>query len=75
MEDLQFAWACVKHVKSNAIAVAKDGRLLGVGSGQPNRVDSVRLALRKAGDLVKVFATQPCSLLSTTHTKALYLCL
>lgn len=37
LEDLKFAWRCVKHVKSNAITVAKDGKLLGMGSGQPNR--------------------------------------
>jgi phosphoribosylaminoimidazolecarboxamide formyltransferase/IMP cyclohydrolase len=40
----------VKHVKSNAITVATTGRLLGMGSGQPNRVNSVRIALEKAGD-------------------------
>ena len=51
--DLKFAWRCVKHVKSNAITVAKDGRLLGMGSGQPNRVQSVELAMAKAGDEVK----------------------
>ncbi|KAL6753076.1 AICARFT/IMPCHase bienzyme-domain-containing protein [Haematococcus lacustris] len=49
LEDLKFAWRAVKHVKSNAITVAKDGRLLGMGSGQPNRVNSVRIALEKAG--------------------------
>jgi len=49
LEDLAFAWRAAKHVKSNAIAVAKGGRLLGMGSGQPNRVESVRLALGKAG--------------------------
>jgi len=48
-EDLQLAWSCVKHVKSNAIALTKDGRLLGVGSGQPNRVKSAEIALEKAG--------------------------
>ena len=37
LEDLKFAWRCVKHVKSNAITVAKEGKLLGMGSGQPNR--------------------------------------
>lgn len=37
LEDLKFAWRCVKHVKSNAITVAKDSKLLGMGSGQPNR--------------------------------------
>jgi len=53
MEDLKFAWRCVKHVKSNAITIAKDGRLLGMGSGQPNRVKSVEIAMEKAGDEVK----------------------
>ncbi|GLC46861.1 hypothetical protein PLESTB_001542000 [Pleodorina starrii] len=49
LEDLKFAWRAVKHVKSNAITIAKDGRLLGMGSGQPNRVNSVRIALEKSG--------------------------
>jgi phosphoribosylaminoimidazolecarboxamide formyltransferase/IMP cyclohydrolase len=40
-------------VKSNAITVAKDGRLLGMGSGQPNRVKSVEIAMEKAGADVK----------------------
>ncbi|KAI3423824.1 hypothetical protein D9Q98_009660 [Chlorella vulgaris] len=53
LEDLKFAWLCVKHVKSNAITVAKDGKLLGMGSGQPNRVKSVQIALEKAGEEVK----------------------
>ncbi|MBK9546545.1 MAG: bifunctional phosphoribosylaminoimidazolecarboxamide formyltransferase/IMP cyclohydrolase [Dehalococcoidia bacterium] len=52
LEDLKFAWRCVKHVKSNAITVARDGRLLGMGSGQPNRVKSVEIAMEKAGDEV-----------------------
>jgi phosphoribosylaminoimidazolecarboxamide formyltransferase/IMP cyclohydrolase len=43
----------VKHVKSNAITVAKDKRLLGMGSGQPNRVKSAQIALEKAGEEVK----------------------
>eukprot|EP01025_Chloroclados_australasicus_P038142 TRINITY_DN3909_c1_g1_i4.p5 TRINITY_DN3909_c1_g1~~TRINITY_DN3909_c1_g1_i4.p5 ORF type:complete len:133 (-),score=25.52 TRINITY_DN3909_c1_g1_i4:144-494(-) len=50
MKDLKFAWLCVKHVKSNAITVAKDGRLLGMGSGQPNRVKSTQIAMEKAGE-------------------------
>lgn len=54
LEDIKFAWQCVKHVKSNAITVAKDGRLLGMGSGQPNRVKSVQIALEKAAEEVKV---------------------
>ncbi len=53
LDDLKFAWRCVKHVKSNAITVAKDGRLLGMGSGQPNRVKSVEIAMEKAGAEVK----------------------
>jgi phosphoribosylaminoimidazolecarboxamide formyltransferase/IMP cyclohydrolase len=53
LRDMQFAWRCVKHVKSNAITVAKDGRLLGMGSGQPNRVKSVEIAMEKAGGEVK----------------------
>eukprot|EP00955_Chlamydomonas_euryale_P034320 349751-Chlamydomonas_euryale.AAC.8 len=39
LQDIKFAWRAVKHVKSNAITVAKDGKLLGMGSGQPNRVN------------------------------------
>ena len=54
LADLKFAWLAVKHVKSNAITVAKAGRLLGMGSGQPNRVNSVRIALEKAGTEVEV---------------------
>lgn len=49
IEDAKFAWLCVKHVKSNAIVVAKDNRMLGMGSGQPNRVKSLQIALEKAG--------------------------
>ncbi len=47
--DLAFAWRAVKHVKSNAILLAKDGTMVGMGAGQPNRVTSVHLALRAAG--------------------------
>ena len=48
--DLRFAWAAVFGVKSNAILLAKDGRTLGIGAGQMSRVDSSKLAVRKAGD-------------------------
>jgi phosphoribosylaminoimidazolecarboxamide formyltransferase/IMP cyclohydrolase len=48
MADLRFAWKVVKHVKSNAIVIIKDRTLLGMGAGQPNRVTSVHLALRRA---------------------------
>jgi phosphoribosylaminoimidazolecarboxamide formyltransferase/IMP cyclohydrolase len=53
MEDLLFAWKAVKHVKSNAIVVAKDMATLGVGAGQMNRINSARFALEQAGDEAK----------------------
>jgi len=49
-DDLAFAWAVCRHVKSNAIVLAKGGLLVGVGAGQMSRVDSVEIAIRKAGD-------------------------
>ena len=48
MSDLDFAWHIVKHVKSNAIIVAKDGMTLGVGAGQMNRIGSAEIALKEA---------------------------
>jgi len=50
MDDLRFAWAAVYGVKSNAILLAKDGATLGVGAGQMSRVDSSKIAVRKAGE-------------------------
>ncbi len=50
MEDLAFAWKAAKHVKSNAIVLVKDRALVGMGAGQPNRVNSVHLALRASGE-------------------------
>src|SRR5215211_2527596 len=47
-EDLWFAWKVCKHVRSNAIVIAKDGATIGVGAGQMSRVDSVRIAIEKA---------------------------
>jgi phosphoribosylaminoimidazolecarboxamide formyltransferase/IMP cyclohydrolase len=49
LEDLKFAWIVAKHVKSNAIVFAHEGTVVGVGAGQMSRVDSVRLAVEKAG--------------------------
>ena len=49
-DDLAFAWRLVRHVRSNAIVVARDGQSLGVGAGQMNRVGSARIALEAAGD-------------------------
>ncbi|MBS1704793.1 MAG: bifunctional phosphoribosylaminoimidazolecarboxamide formyltransferase/IMP cyclohydrolase [Armatimonadetes bacterium] len=52
-KSLRFQWSVVKHVKSNAIVVGTVDRLLGVGAGQMNRVQSVRLALLQAGEKAK----------------------
>ena len=48
--DLIFAWRVCRHVRSNAIVIAKDGATLGIGAGQMSRVDSVRIAIDKARD-------------------------
>jgi len=50
MADLRFAWAIVRHVKSNAIVLCKDRMLLGAGAGQMSRVDSTEISINKAGD-------------------------
>ncbi|MDR0392545.1 MAG: bifunctional phosphoribosylaminoimidazolecarboxamide formyltransferase/IMP cyclohydrolase [Planctomycetaceae bacterium] len=49
MGDIRFAWELVRHVKSNAIVLCRDGMLLGAGAGQMSRIDSVEIALKKAG--------------------------
>ena len=49
-DDMCFAWTVVRHVRSNAIVIAKDGATLGIGAGQMSRVDSVRLAVEKCRD-------------------------
>jgi phosphoribosylaminoimidazolecarboxamide formyltransferase/IMP cyclohydrolase len=49
-DDLSFGWEMVRHVKSNAIVLAKDTSLIGVGAGQMSRIDSVEIAIEKAGD-------------------------
>ena len=50
LNDLAFAWKAAKHIKSNAIVLVKDMALVGMGAGQPNRVVSVHLSQRTAGD-------------------------
>ncbi|MBD5295630.1 MAG: bifunctional phosphoribosylaminoimidazolecarboxamide formyltransferase/IMP cyclohydrolase [Bacteroides sp.] len=50
LKDMDFGWKIVKHVKSNAICVVKNGMTLGVGAGQMNRVGSAEIALREARD-------------------------
>jgi phosphoribosylaminoimidazolecarboxamide formyltransferase/IMP cyclohydrolase len=49
-EDLTFAWKVVKHVRSNAIAIASSGQTLGIGAGQTNRIGSAKIALEAAGN-------------------------
>lgn len=49
LKSLEFAWKVVKWVKSNGIVIAMGDRAIGIGTGQPSRVDSVELAIKKAG--------------------------
>jgi len=58
LDDLLFAWTVAKHVKSNAIVYAKDGATVGVGAGQMSRVDSTRIAARKAQDMAEALGLE-----------------
>lgn len=53
LDDLRMAWIVAKHTKSNTIVIAKNKRILGVGAGQMNRVESGLLAMKHAGDEAK----------------------
>lgn len=53
IRDLRFAMTVCKHVRSNAIVLAKDGAVIGIGGGQPNRVDCVRIAVERGKDRVR----------------------
>ena len=53
MNDLIFGFKVVKHVKSNAIVIVKDGQTLGIGAGQMNRVGAAKIALEQAGEKAK----------------------
>ncbi len=50
IKNMLFAWRVIKHIKSNAILIAKENRTIGVGAGQVSRVDAVDIAIKKAGD-------------------------
>jgi phosphoribosylaminoimidazolecarboxamide formyltransferase/IMP cyclohydrolase len=50
MAELRFAWAVMRHVKSNAIVLCREQMLCGAGAGQMSRVDSVDISIRKAGE-------------------------
>jgi phosphoribosylaminoimidazolecarboxamide formyltransferase/IMP cyclohydrolase len=54
LTDLLFAWRAVRHVRSNAIILARNGSTVGVGAGQASRQVSVEIALRRAGDRAKL---------------------
>ena len=54
LADMRFAWKVAKHVKSNAVVYVKDGATVGVGAGQMSRVDSTRIAARKAAEMAEV---------------------
>ena len=54
LADMLFAWRVAKHVKSNAIVYVKDGATVGIGAGQMSRVDSSRIAARKAQDVAEL---------------------
>jgi phosphoribosylaminoimidazolecarboxamide formyltransferase / IMP cyclohydrolase len=51
--DLRFAWKVCRYVRSNAIVLARDCQVVGIGAGQTSRVESVRLAARQAGERAK----------------------
>jgi phosphoribosylaminoimidazolecarboxamide formyltransferase/IMP cyclohydrolase len=53
LDDLMFAFRVCKHVKSNAIVYAKDGATVGIGAGQPNRVDSARIGAWKSEEAAR----------------------
>jgi len=53
LDSLKFAWKIVKYVKSNGIVLVKEKRTVGIGMGQTNRVDSVKIAIKRAGDDAK----------------------
>jgi phosphoribosylaminoimidazolecarboxamide formyltransferase / IMP cyclohydrolase len=54
LNDLLFAWRAVRHVRSNAIVLAKNGATVGIGAGQASRQVSVEIAVRRAGDRAKL---------------------
>jgi phosphoribosylaminoimidazolecarboxamide formyltransferase/IMP cyclohydrolase len=53
IEEIQFGLKVVKHVKSNAIVITNHHTTLGIGSGQPNRINSTKLSLSQAGEEAK----------------------
>jgi phosphoribosylaminoimidazolecarboxamide formyltransferase/IMP cyclohydrolase len=54
LTDLLFAWRAVRHVRSNAIVLARNGATVGIGAGQASRLVSVEIGVRRAGDRAKL---------------------
>ncbi|AGF75098.1 bifunctional phosphoribosylaminoimidazolecarboxamide formyltransferase/IMP cyclohydrolase [Bartonella australis AUST/NH1] len=73
MRDLQFAFRVVKHVRSNAIVYAKNGATVGIGAGQMSRIDSAKIAARKAEENAqKMGLTQPLTKGSVAASDAFF---
>ncbi len=72
MADLKFAFRVAKHVKSNAIVYVKDGATVGVGAGQMSRVDSARIAARKAEDAAREAGGEPLTKGSVVASDAFF---
>ncbi len=52
-DELRFAWNCVKHVKSNAVVIARERSTIGIGGGQPNRLWPTQQAIERAGERIE----------------------
>jgi len=73
LTDLIFAFTVAKHVKSNTIVYAKDGATVGIGAGQMSRVDSARIAARKAADAAETLGLdQPLTIGSVAASDAFF---
>ena len=73
LADMIFAFTVAKHVKSNTIVYAKDGATVGIGAGQMSRVDSARIAARKAQDAAEALGlSQPLTIGSVAASDAFF---
>jgi len=72
LTDLAFAFRVAKHVKSNTIVYAKDRATVGIGAGQMSRIDSARIAARKAEDAAKAAGLQPLTKGSVVASDAFF---
>ena len=73
LADLRFAFRVAKHVKSNTIVYAKGGATVGIGAGQMSRVDSARIAARKAEDAARAIgADKPATIGSVVASDAFF---